>query len=116
MLGRDIVTTNYSWHDSCKAPLLESDWTKIEERILKAESEIRRRRIVLSQDHAGTQEERAALVNAMNGLKVLRGDAASWHEKRVGSTGPRVSQNLRSNFTEFSASILWTKRHVRNDG
>ena len=52
--------------------MLETDWTKMQERVQTAESEIHQRRLVLSQDHGGTDEERAALVNAMGGLRVLR--------------------------------------------
>ena len=37
------MTTNYSWHDFYKAALLETDWTKVEERIQTAESEIQKR-------------------------------------------------------------------------
>jgi hypothetical protein len=76
------LTTNYSWHDSYKAALLETDWTKMEERVQTAETEIHKRRLVLSQDHGGTPEERDALVNAMNGLRVLRMDAATWLERQ----------------------------------
>jgi hypothetical protein len=47
-------------------------WTKMQERIHTAESEIHQRRLVLSQDHGGTDEERTALVNDMSGLRVLR--------------------------------------------
>jgi hypothetical protein len=70
------VTTKYTWHDSYKAALLETDWTKMEERIQTAESEIHKRRLILSLDHSGTKEEREALVNAMHGLRILRIDAA----------------------------------------
>ncbi len=59
-----------SWRDYYQAALLESDWTKIEERIQIAESEIHKRRLVLSQDHGGTQEERDALINASAVLKL----------------------------------------------
>jgi hypothetical protein len=76
------LTTNYSWQDSYQAALLETDWTKMQERVQTAESEIHKRRLVLSQDHGGTQEERDALVNAMNGLGILRMDAASWLERQ----------------------------------
>jgi hypothetical protein len=100
-----IVTTNYSWHDSYKTALLESDWTKIEERIQTAESAIHQRQLVLSQDHGGTQEERDALLNAMNGLKVLRADAASWREKQPArSTGSCVAKNLGSDRTKSPGS------------
>ncbi len=70
-----------NWQDLHLAALLETDWTKIEERVKAAESEIEKRRQVLSH-HSGTLEERNALASAINGLKVLRGDAASWLERQ----------------------------------
>jgi|ERR1700732_1394853 hypothetical protein len=75
------VATSYSWYDSYRAALLEADWTKMEERIQTAESEIHKRRLILSQDHRGTEEEREALVNAIQGLRILRIDAAMWLER-----------------------------------
>jgi hypothetical protein len=75
------VPTSYSWRDSYRAALLETDWTKIQERIQTAESEIHNRRLMLVQDHGGTSEEREALVSALSGLGVLRMDAASWLER-----------------------------------
>lgn len=80
------MTTNYIWHDSYKAALLETDWTKMEQRIQTAESEIHKRRLILSQDHSGTEEEREALVNAMQGLRILRIDAAVWFERNLPGT------------------------------
>jgi hypothetical protein len=65
------VPTNYGWQESYRAALLETDWTKMQERVQTAESEIHQRRLALSQDHGGTDEERVALVNAMSGLRVL---------------------------------------------
>ena len=80
---RDIrVPTSYSWQESYQAALLETDWTKMQERIQKAESEIHKRRLELSQDHNGTHEEREAVINALNGLRVLRMDAAAWRERQ----------------------------------
>jgi hypothetical protein len=58
----------------------------MQERVQTAESEIHKRRLELSEDHNGTQEERNALVNAMNGLRVLRTDAASWLEQQRSRT------------------------------
>ena len=52
------------------------------ELVQKAESEIHRRRLELAQDHSGTQEERDALVTALNGLRVLRMDASAWRERQ----------------------------------
>ena len=80
------VPTSYGWQESYQAALLETDWTKMQERVQRAESEIHKRRLELSQDHNGTQEERNALVNAMNGLRVLRTDAASWLEGQKSRT------------------------------
>src|SRR5437868_6385506 len=76
------VPTSYSWQESYQAALLETDLTKMQERVQTAESEIRKRRLVLSQDHGGTDEERAALVIAMSGLSVLRMNVASWLERQ----------------------------------
>jgi hypothetical protein len=79
--GEFKLTTRYSWQDSYTAALLETDWTKMAELVQAAESEIHKRRLQLSQDHNGTQEEREAVVNALNGLRVLRMDAAAWRER-----------------------------------
>ena len=81
--SREIrVPTSYSWQESYQVALLETDWTKMQERVQTAESEIHQRRLVLSQDHGGTDEERAALVNAMSRLSVLRMNVASWLERQ----------------------------------
>jgi hypothetical protein len=77
----EVPTTN-SWQDFYKAALLETDWTRMVERVQAAESEIHKRRLELSKDHNGTQEEREAVVNALNGLRVLRIDAATWRERQ----------------------------------
>jgi hypothetical protein len=76
------VPTSYGWQRSYQAALLETDWTKMQERIQTAESEIHQRRLALSQDHSGTPEERKALVNAISSLRVLRVDAVSWLERQ----------------------------------
>ena len=82
-LYREIrLPISYSWQDFYKAALLETDWTKMVELVQKAESEIHKRRLELSKDHNGTQEEREAVVNALNGLRVLRMDAAAWQEQK----------------------------------
>jgi len=83
------VKTSYSWQTSYRAALLETDWTKMAELVQVAESEIQKRRQELSRDHNGTQEEREAVVNALNGLRVLGMDAAAWRERqnlKIGSS------------------------------
>ena len=92
------VPTSYSWQESYQAALLETDWTKMQERVQTADSEIHKRRLVLSQDHGGTPEEREALVNAMSGLRVLRMDATSWLERQ--NLGGTLPTKLRSQISE----------------
>jgi len=76
------VPISYSWQDSYRAALLETDWAKMVELVQAAESEIHKRRLQLSKDQNGTQEEREAVVNALNGLRVLRMDASAWRERQ----------------------------------
>jgi len=83
------VPASYSWQKSYQAALLETDWTKMQDRVQKAESEIHQRRLVLSQDHNGTDEERTALVKAMSSLRVRGLNVTSWLERRnLGGTLP----------------------------
>ena len=70
------MTTDYSWQESYMKAFLESDWTKMEEKIRTAESEIRERQRLFAEDHGGTAEERQAIADAINGLRVLRSEAA----------------------------------------
>jgi hypothetical protein len=76
------VATSYSWQESYQAALLETDWKTMVELVQQAEYEIHRRRLELAQDRNGTHEERDALVTAVNGLRVLRMDAAAWRERQ----------------------------------
>jgi hypothetical protein len=75
------VAVRYSWQDSYWAVLLETDWKKMVSLVRKAESELQKRLLELSQEKA-TQAERAAVINALNGLSNLRMDAASWLERQ----------------------------------
>lgn len=74
--------TDYVWQKSYQAAVLETNWTKVEERVQIAEAEIHKRRLTLSQDHGGTGEEREALVKAISGLSSLRRDVAVWLENQ----------------------------------
>ena len=101
------VPTKYSWQDFYHAALLETDWTKMQERIQTAEFEIHKRRLVLAQDHGGTQEEREALVNAMSCLGVLRMNVASWLERQnLGGTLHGVCGDYQVTTEE---SGVWTQ-------
>src|SRR6478736_9808897 len=70
--------STYKWHELYKAALLETDWSKIEERIQAAESAIQNRKRECALDPAGTQEENRALADAITSLGVLRSEVASW--------------------------------------
>ncbi len=97
MQVRSKMTKN-GWHQSYQAALFETDWTKMEERIQTAESDIHQRELMLSQDHGGTGEERTALVNAMSGLRVLRVNVASWLERQ--NLGGTLPTKLRSQISD----------------
>ena len=85
--GEFKLTCIYSWQDSYYAALLETDWTTMVELVQRAESEIHKRRLELARDDKGTQQEREAVIDALNGLRSLRMDAASWLQ-RQNLTGP----------------------------
>jgi hypothetical protein len=76
------MTTAFSWHDAYRAALLETDWTKMQERLQVAESEIQKRQHVLSTHHGGTPKERQAIANALRGMKNLRKEAAEWQNQQ----------------------------------
>jgi hypothetical protein len=83
--GRQLglpMTMTYGWHESYKAALLETDWTKMQERVQAAVYEIHARRRVLSEDHGGTPEERYALADAMNILRLLCHDVTSRQDRQ----------------------------------
>jgi hypothetical protein len=86
-------TMTYRWHESYKAALLETDWTKMPERIQSAESEIHKRQRLLSEDHGGTPEERQALADAITGMKVLRREAVQWQNRQVSEGDTAQSGN-----------------------
>ena len=76
------MTTQYIWFDAYKSAILETDWTKIQERLQVAESEIRKRQHVHSMDHGGTPEERQAIADALNGINGLRTEVAQWQTQQ----------------------------------
>lgn len=71
------------WYDAYETAVLETDWKKMEERLLSAESAINQRQHVLSMDHGGTPEERQAIADALNGMKALRKDAVDWKARKL---------------------------------
>jgi hypothetical protein len=78
------MSTGYEWQKLYHVAVLETDWSRMEEGIQGAESAIKGRLHECSLDHGGTPEENKAIVDALNGLDVLRGDLSSWRESKHG--------------------------------
>jgi len=79
------MNTEYDWVKLYKAAILETDWSKIEEHIQVADNGIKVRLYEFSMNHGGTPEENQAIEDALNGLKTLRKEVATWQEsKRAG--------------------------------
>jgi hypothetical protein len=79
--------TAYKWQDVYKAAVLETDWSKIEERIRAAEGSLHQRKREIDLDHGGTPEENQAIEDAFRGLDVLRNDIATWSGQQGRKTG-----------------------------
>jgi hypothetical protein len=75
------------WNESYSAAILESDWTKIQQRLQTAECEIHERQRVLSLDHGGTPEERQAIAHALHGITHLRTEVSDWQKRELPQTG-----------------------------
>jgi hypothetical protein len=75
------MTATYKWIEPYKAALLETDWSKMQERIQAAETALHQRKHEFDLDHGGTAEENQAIMDAMRGLAVLRSDLVKWSEQ-----------------------------------
>ena len=82
----------YKWHKAYRSALLETDWSKMGERIRSAETAISARRNELSRDHGGASDEQQAIEDAVNGLNLLRKDVASWSKRASGEANPGSAQ------------------------
>jgi len=83
IISLDGMTMTYVWYESYEAVVLETDWTKMQDRIQSAESKINNRKRVLSEDHGGTPEERHAIGNALNAMGTLRTEVADWQSRQA---------------------------------
>lgn len=72
------MPTEYGWLKIYHDALLETDWTKIEEKIETAEIAIGERLHEFSLNHGGTPEENQAVADARHALNVLRNEVAIW--------------------------------------
>jgi len=79
------IKTKYGWQELYATALLETDWTKIEQKIQAAENGIEARLNEFSLNHGGTPEENQAIVDALHGLDIFRKEVVEWSEsKRAG--------------------------------
>jgi hypothetical protein len=72
------IRTKYDWQELYATALLETDWSRIEEKIQTAEDAIKARLREFSMNHGGTPEENQAIEDALNGLDLLRKEVAGW--------------------------------------
>jgi hypothetical protein len=68
----------HNWEDSYHAAILETDCSKMEERLQTADAAIKARLHEFSLDHGGTPEENQAIIKAVAGLNILRKEVANW--------------------------------------
>ena len=69
------------WEKLYQEAILETDWSKMEERIQAVDSAISARLHEFSLDHGGTPEENQRLRDALSGLTVLRREVVAWNSK-----------------------------------
>jgi hypothetical protein len=94
ILSLDGGAMSYVWYESYKAVVLETDWTKMHDRIHSAECKMHDRQRELSADHGGTPEERQAIVNALNGMRTLRTEVAYWQSRQASASDPKSTSEI----------------------
>jgi hypothetical protein len=55
-----MMTAIYKWYESYKAAVLETDWSKMPERIQAAEVALSQKEREFDLDHGGTPEEKSS--------------------------------------------------------
>jgi hypothetical protein len=78
------MSIGYEWQKPYHEALLETDWTKIDERIQVAEAAMKGKLHEFFLNHGGTPEENHAVEDAMDALNVLKREVTDWREKRGG--------------------------------
>jgi hypothetical protein len=73
--------------------LLETDRTKIEQRIQAVEAAMKEKLHDPSLNHGGTPEENRAIEDALHGLNILRKEVAEW----LGSKRAKLVQGVSLN-------------------
>jgi hypothetical protein len=75
------IKSKHGWQELYKAAVLETDWTKIDEKIQAAANGIKVRLRGFSMDHGGTPEEKQGIEDALHGLDGLRKEVGAWRER-----------------------------------
>jgi hypothetical protein len=79
------MDTEYVWQPLYRAAVLETDWSKIEQKIREAGNGMRARLHEFSMNHGGTPEENQAIAKALDRLSILQKEVSAWQEsKRAG--------------------------------
>jgi hypothetical protein len=68
------------WEDRYQIAVLETNVSKMEERIEVAESAMHARLHELSFHHGGTLEEHRAIADALNRIDILGSEVATWRK------------------------------------
>ena len=71
------VTKRYSWEEIYEAAVLETDFSRLPERIKAAQAAIDSRMQEMQGDHNGTPAERAAIQSALAGIRILKREVLS---------------------------------------
>jgi hypothetical protein len=69
------------WEELYEAAVLETDWSKLEDRIEAVEAAIAGRLQEFSVNHGGTLVENQQIQDALHGLDTLRKEVAAWRER-----------------------------------
>jgi len=79
------MDTEYVWQELYIAAVLETDWSKIEQKIREAGNGMRARLHEFSMNHGGTPEENQEIAKALDRLSILQKKVSGWQEsKRAG--------------------------------
>ena len=77
------MNAEYDWEKLYHKAVLETDWSRVEERIEATESAMQRRLHEFSLNHGGTPEENQAIARALDRLEILRTEVTAWQAKRA---------------------------------
>ena len=92
--------TGYKWTEFYKAALLETDWTKMRERLQTAEAALLQRKREFALKGGGRPDENHAIDDALHSLNILRNEAGTW-------LNDRERKNVAISSGDCTASGCW---------